>query len=86
MQALPEFRVLCSRHGVKDARPGSCPFLWGVLFHKEMRPQLLRSGLASVRNLMAVAILLDIISQYLIFAHPGLFQVFSCKTRLPAPN
>jgi hypothetical protein len=38
-----------------------------------MRPQLLKSGLASVRNLMAIAILLDIISQYLIFReiHPG---------------
>ena len=38
-----------------------------------MRPLLLKSGLASVRNLVAAAILLDIISQYLIFReiHPG---------------
>jgi hypothetical protein len=65
--------LLGSRDGVKDARTGSCPFLWGVVFHKGMRPQLLKSGLASVRNLMAIAILLDIISQYLIFReiHPG---------------
>jgi hypothetical protein len=58
---------------VKDARTGSCPFLWGVVFHREMRPLLLKSNLASVRNLVAAAILLDIISLYLIFReiHPG---------------
>ena len=65
--------LLGSRDGLKDARTGSGPFLWGIIFHREHRPQLLRSALASVRNLVAVAVLLDIISQYLIFReiHPG---------------
>jgi hypothetical protein len=65
--------LLGARDGMKDARAGSCPFLWGLIFHKELRPQLLRHGLASVRNIVAVAILLDLISQYLIFReiHPG---------------
>jgi hypothetical protein len=65
--------LLGTRDGVKDARAGSRPFLWGLVFHRELRGQLLRSGLASVRNLVAIAILLDIISQYLIFheIHPG---------------
>jgi hypothetical protein len=64
---------LGARDGAKDARAGACPFLWGLVFHRDERSQLLRSGLASVRNLVAVAILLDIISQYLIFheIHPG---------------
>jgi hypothetical protein len=64
---------LGSRDGVKDARRGAAPFLWGLFFHREHRAELLRSALASVRNLVAVAILLDIISQYLIFheIHPG---------------
>jgi hypothetical protein len=64
---------LGSRDGVKDARAGAHPFFWGLIFHREQRPQLLRSALASVRNLVALAILLDIISQYLIFRkiHPG---------------
>lgn len=64
---------LGSRDGVKDARTGAHPFLWGLIFHREHRPQLLRSALESVRNLVALAILLDIISQYLIFReiHPG---------------
>ncbi|WP_158752136.1 hypothetical protein [Acidobacterium sp. S8] len=64
---------LGSRDGVKDARKHAHPFLWGLIFHREHRPQLLRSALESVRNLVAIAILLDIISQYLIFRqiHPG---------------
>ena len=64
---------LGSRDGVKDARRGATPFLWSLFFHREHRAELLRSALASVRNLVAVAILLDIISQYLIFheIHPG---------------
>jgi hypothetical protein len=65
--------ILGARDGIKDARAGACPFLWGVLFRPDLRSQLLRSGLSSVRNLVAVAILLDLISQYLIFRefHPG---------------
>lgn len=65
--------LLGLRDGLKDARTGASPFLWGIIFHREHRPQLLRSALASVRNLVAVAVLLDIISQYLIFReiHPG---------------
>ena len=65
--------ILGVRDGIKDARAGACPFIWGVVFRRELRSQLLRSGLSSVRNLVAVAILLDLISQYLIFRelHPG---------------
>jgi len=65
--------VLGVRDGIKDARAGACPFIWGVIFRRGLRSQLLKSGFASVRNLVAVAILLDLISQYLIFRelHPG---------------
>lgn len=64
---------LGSRDGVKDARKRAAPFLWSLFFHPEHRAELLRTALASVRNLVAVAILLDLISQYLIFheIHPG---------------
>jgi hypothetical protein len=64
---------LGSRDGVKDARKGAPPFLWGLVFHHEHRSQLISSALISVRNLVAVAILLDLISQFLIFdnIHPG---------------
>jgi len=59
--------VLGARDGVKDARAGNVPFLWSLVFHRSARPGLLRSALASVRNLVAVAILLDVASQLLIF-------------------
>ncbi|MBV8451204.1 MAG: hypothetical protein JOZ29_02885 [Deltaproteobacteria bacterium] len=58
--------VLGARDGVKDARTGHPPFLWGLVFHPADRPGLLRSAVTSVRDLVAVAILLDVASQFLI--------------------
>lgn len=65
--------VLGARDGVKDARAGNPPFLWGLVFRSSDRPGLMRSALASVRDLVAVAILLDVAAQLLIFrmVHPG---------------
>jgi len=65
--------ILGARGGMKDASAGLPPFLWALLFHREPRRELLRSTLTSIRNLVAIAILLDLISQYLIFEeiHPG---------------
>jgi hypothetical protein len=65
--------ILGIRDGAKDARAGKPPFLWGLVFHSSERPGLIRSALVSVRDLVAVAILLDVIAQFLIFrmVHPG---------------
>ena len=65
--------LLGARDGAKDARAGLPPFLWALAFHGTHRRELLRSALASVRNLVAVAILFDVVSQFLIFReiHPG---------------
>jgi hypothetical protein len=65
--------LLGTRDGMKDAQTHSVPFLLGLMFHREHRLNLLRSALVSVCNLVAIAILLDIISQFLIFReiHPG---------------
>jgi hypothetical protein len=65
--------LLGTRDGVKDSRAGSPPFPWGLVFHGGHRTERLRSARASVRKLVAIAILLDIISQFLIFReiHPG---------------
>jgi hypothetical protein len=70
--------ILGARDGVKDTRAGNPPFLSGLLFHSADRPALLRSGLASVRDLVAVAILLDVVAQFLIFrmVHPGAALMF----------
>ena len=65
--------VLGARDGVKDARAGKPPFLWGLVFGSSNRGGLARSAFASVRDLVAVAILLDVAAQFLIFrmVHPG---------------
>ena len=65
--------VLGARDGVKDARAGLRPFIHALAFHGGHRAALLRNMFASIRNLVAIAILLDVVSQYLIFReiHPG---------------
>jgi len=65
--------ILGTRSGMKDATAGLPPFLWALLFHKQHRRELFRSTFASVRNLLAIAILLDLILQFLIFheVRPG---------------
>ena len=70
--------VLGARDGVKDARAGNPPFLWDLFFRSSNRPRLMRSALASVRDLVAVAILLDVAAQLLIFrmVHPGAALLF----------
>ena len=62
-----------TRDGIKDARAGKPPFLRDLILHKAERTGLMRSALASVRDLVAIAILLDVISQLIIFrmVHPG---------------
>jgi hypothetical protein len=61
------------RDGVKDSRVGCPPFLSALAFHGARRMDLLRSALASIRDLVAIAVILDVISQFLIFReiHPG---------------
>jgi hypothetical protein len=65
--------LLGVRDGKRDARTGCPPFLSGLLFRRTHRRDLLRSAIASVRDLVAIAIILDVISQILIFReiHPG---------------
>ena len=65
--------LLGLRDGGKDARMGLPPYLWALAFHGEHRRELLRGTFASLRDLVAVAVLLDILSQFLIFReiHPG---------------
>jgi len=61
------------RDGVKDARSGCAPFLSALISQRTRRSDLLKSAIRSVRDLVAIAVLLDLISQFLIFRefHPG---------------
>ena len=65
--------ILGARGGVKDARAGLPPFIRAVVLHGVHRSGLLRHMFASIRDLVAIAILADVVSQYLIFReiHPG---------------
>jgi hypothetical protein len=65
--------IIGIRHGVKDVHANLPPFLWVLAFHASHRQHALRTAVVGVRDLVAVAILLDIISQALIFHHiyPG---------------
>ena len=61
------------RSGLKDARAGRPPYLSGVLMDVEHRRELLHSAWTAVRDLIAVAIVLDAVAQLLIYrqVHPG---------------
>ena len=65
--------VLGWRGGLGDARAGRPPYLVGLLMGGEDRKELLRSGLATIRNLIAAGIVLDAVAQLLIYGqvHPG---------------
>ena len=65
--------LLGVRSGIKDAREGFPPFLWALAFHEKHRRKLFGSAFASIQDLVAVAIILEVISQFLIFReiHPG---------------
>lgn len=61
------------RSGLADARASRPAYLYGLIAGGVDRRELLRSGLAAVRDLVAVAIVLDAVSQLLIYrqVHPG---------------
>ena len=59
--------LLGVRDGLEDARAGHAPFLWRLAFHGEHRWRLLQSSFAATRDIVTIAILLDLVSQALIF-------------------
>jgi len=59
--------ILGFRYGMKDFHASLPPFLTMVAFHASHRGHAVRTALADVRDLVAIAILLDILSQWLIF-------------------
>ena len=65
--------MLGIRGGLADAKAGNPPYLLGLLFHAGRRRELLRSGVAEIRNLLAGGIILDIVFQLILYhsVHPG---------------
>ena len=54
------------RSGVSDARAGRVPYILGVLFDSQHRRALLKEAFEQLAVLIAMSILLDAISQFLI--------------------
>jgi hypothetical protein len=65
--------ILGIRGGRSDALEGRPPYLFGILFHRDLRKGLLRSGLETVINLILMGILMDAVFQRIILgvSHPG---------------
>jgi hypothetical protein len=65
--------VLGIRSGRADARAGRPPYLEGVLFHRDLRRELVKTGYQRVANLLLMGILLDSVFQWVILgvSHPG---------------
>ena len=64
--------VIGVRHGRADVQNGSKPIIWVLVSSASQRGDELRSAFAALRDLVAVAIVLDIVSQAVIFGriHP----------------
>ena len=65
--------VLGWRSGLIDFRSGRPPYLHGLILGGADRKELLHSGLAAIRDLLAIGIVLDAVAQLLIYkqVHPG---------------
>lgn len=58
--------------GLSDARAGRPPYLYGILFHRHLRRDLVKTGFSTIVNLLLMGILMDAVFQRIIFgvAHP----------------
>jgi hypothetical protein len=65
--------ILGIRSGLADARMGRPAYIFGVLFDRTLRPELLKSGFNTIVNLLLMGILLDSICQWIILgaSYPG---------------
>lgn len=59
--------LLALRDGVKDARTGRSPYFWTVLSDPDKRRARLREGLAATGKIILIAIILDVVFQYIAY-------------------
>jgi hypothetical protein len=61
------------RGGLADAKAGNPPYLFRLILDAGRRRELLRSGVAAIRNLVALGIIMDIVFQLVLYrsVHPG---------------
>jgi hypothetical protein len=58
---------LAFRDGRRDAREGKPPYFWGLFTEPEHRRDMLRSGWKSIGKVFIIAIVLDLVFQYIVF-------------------
>jgi hypothetical protein len=65
--------LLAMRDGLKDARGDRTPYFWAILFHREERADRIREGFKTVSKLMIVAVVLDVVYQWMVLDtfYPG---------------
>ena len=59
--------ALAVRAGLLDARTGRPPYLWAILTNPAHRRDLLREGWKAVVNVFAVAVVIDVAYQLIVF-------------------
>ena len=64
--------ILGVLNGLADARAGKPPYLYGLLFHRNLRSDLVKTGFSTLANLLLMGVLLDVVFQRIILgvAHP----------------
>ena len=65
--------LLAFRAGLKDAREGRPPYLWTILSDPKQRPGLIREGWKGIARVFGLAVIMDIIYQWIIqhWIYPG---------------
>jgi len=58
--------------GLKDAKTGKPPYFWALLTRPDHRAEMLRDGWKSIRNVFFLALVLDVIYQFIVqrFVYP----------------
>jgi len=70
----PLLAVLLGAHsGLRDARAGNPPYLFGLLFATGRRAELLRCGAETLSTLLSMGVILDVIFQRVLYGavHPA---------------
>ncbi|WP_043414189.1 hypothetical protein [Archangium violaceum] len=55
------------RDGIKDAHTGRPAYFWALFTDRPHRRELVRSGWSSVRNVFILAVVIDLIYQFIVF-------------------
>ena len=59
--------LVAFRDGWRDAREGQPPYFWALFTEPEHRRDMLRSGWKSIGKVFIIAIVLDLVFQYIVF-------------------